>query len=68
MRTRLRLEQSPSSPLGPAPGHGARLPAFAWDATVEVKTTCLDDGGVKVTYTVSLGEAAAPGDVSPPTT
>jgi hypothetical protein len=38
-------------------------PAFAWDATVEVKTTCLDDGRVKVTYTVTAFEAGHAADV-----
>ncbi len=49
MRTRLRLGAAASV------GLGALLlatvlasPALAWDATVEVKTKCLDDGRVKV--------------------
>jgi hypothetical protein len=38
-------------------------PAFAWDATVEVKAKCLDDGRVKVKYTVTAWEADHAADV-----
>ena len=64
MRTRLRLGAAASV------GLGALLlatvlasPAFAWDATVQVKATCLDDGRVKVTYTVTAFEAGHAADV-----
>jgi hypothetical protein len=64
MRTRLRLGAAG------AVGLGALLlatvlasPALAWDATVEVKTKCLDDGRVKVKYTVTAWEADHAADV-----
>ena len=64
MRTRLRLGAAASV------GLGALLlatvlasPAFAWDATVQVKATCLDDGRVEVTYTVTAFEAGHAADV-----
>jgi uncharacterized surface anchored protein len=64
MRTRLRLGAAASV------GLGALLlatvlasPALAWDATVEVKTKCLDDGRVKVKYTVTAWEADHAADV-----
>jgi hypothetical protein len=38
-------------------------PAFAWDASVEVKAKCLDDGRVKVKYTVTAWEAGHAADV-----
>jgi uncharacterized surface anchored protein len=64
MRTRLRFGAAASV------GLGALLlatvlasPALAWDATVEVKTKCLDDGRVKVKYTVTAWEADHAADV-----
>ena len=64
MRTRLRLGAAASV------GLGALLlatvlasPALAWDAAVEVKTKCLDDGRVKVKYTVTAWEADHAADV-----
>ena len=64
MRTRLRLGAAASV------GLGALLlatvlasPALAWDATVEVKAKCLDDGRVKVKYTVTAWEADHAADV-----
>jgi hypothetical protein len=64
MRTRLRLGAAASV------GLGALLlatvlasPALAWDAAVEVKTKCLDDGRVKVKYTVTAWDADHAADV-----
>jgi uncharacterized surface anchored protein len=64
MRTRLRLGAAASV------GLGALLlatvlasPALAWDAAVEVKTKCLDDGRVKVKYTVTAWEVDHAADV-----
>jgi uncharacterized surface anchored protein len=64
MRTRLRLGAAASV------GLGALLlatvlasPALAWDAAVEVKAKCLDDGRVKVKYTVTAWEADHAADV-----
>jgi hypothetical protein len=65
MRTRLRLGAAM------AVGLGALLlatafasPAFAWDASVEVKAKCLDNGDVGVKYVVSAWEAGHAADVS----
>jgi hypothetical protein len=65
MRTRLRLGAAA------AVGLGALLlatvlasPALAWDASVEVKAKCLDNGDVGVKYVVSAWEAGHAADVS----
>jgi hypothetical protein len=65
MRTRLRLGAAM------AVGLGALLlatvlasPALAWDASVEVKAKCLDNGDVGVKYVVSAWEAGHAADVS----
>jgi hypothetical protein len=65
MRTRLRLGSAM------AVGLGALLlatvlasPALAWDASVEVKAKCLDNGDVGVKYVVSAWEAGHAADVS----
>jgi hypothetical protein len=64
MRTRLRLGAVTVVALGALLlATALASPAFAWDATVEVKTTCLDDGRVKVTYTVTAFEAGHAADV-----
>jgi hypothetical protein len=64
MRTRLRLGAVTAVALGALLlATALASPAFAWDATVEVKTTCLDDGRVKVTYTVTAFEAGHAADV-----
>jgi LPXTG-motif cell wall-anchored protein len=65
MRTRFRLGAAM------AVGLGALLlatvlasPALAWDASVEVKAKCLDNGDVGVKYVVSAWEAGHAADVS----
>jgi hypothetical protein len=65
MRTRLRLGAAM------AVGLGALLlatvlasPALAWDAGIEVKAKCLDNGDVGVKYIVSAWEAGHAADVS----
>jgi hypothetical protein len=64
MRTRLRLGAVTVVALGALLlATALASPAFAWDATVEVKTTCLDDGRVEVTYTVTAFEAGHAADV-----
>ena len=64
MRTRLRLGAVTVVALGALLlATALASPAFAWDATVEVKTTCVDDGRVKVTYTVTAFEAGHAADV-----
>jgi uncharacterized surface anchored protein len=64
MRTRLRLGAVTVVALGALLlATALASPAFAWDATVEVKTECLDDGRVKVTYTVTAWEADHAADV-----
>jgi hypothetical protein len=64
MRTRLRLGAVTVVALGALLlATALASPAFAWDATVEVKTECLDDGRVKVTYTVTAFEAGHAADV-----
>jgi hypothetical protein len=64
MRTRLRLGAVTVVALGALLlATALSSPAFAWDATVEVKTKCLDDGRVKVTYTVTAWEADHAADV-----
>jgi hypothetical protein len=64
MRTRLRLGAVTVVALGALLlATALASPAFAWDATVEVKTKCLDDGRVKVKYTVTAWEADHAADV-----
>ena len=64
MRTRLRLGAVTIVALGALLlATALASPAFAWDATVEVKAKCLDDGRVKVTYTVTAFEAGHAADV-----
>lgn len=64
MRTRLRLGAVTVVALGALLlATALASPAFAWDATVEVKATCLDDGRVEVTYTVTAFEAGHAADV-----
>ena len=64
MRTRLRLGAVTVVALGALLlATALASPAFAWDATVKVKATCLDDGRVKVTYTVTAFEAGHAADV-----
>jgi hypothetical protein len=64
MRTRLRLGAVTAVALGALLlATALASPAFAWDATVEVKTKCLDDGRVKVKYTVTAWEADHAADV-----
>jgi hypothetical protein len=64
MRTRLRLGAAATVGLGALLlATALASPAFAWDATVEVKTKCLDDGSVKVKYTVTAWEADHAADV-----
>jgi hypothetical protein len=64
MRTRLRLGAVTVVALGTLLlATALASPAFAWDATVEVKTKCLDDGRVKVKYTVTAWEADHAADV-----
>ena len=64
MRTRLRLGAVTVVALGALLlATALASPAFAWDATVEVKAKCLDDGRVKVKYTVTAWEADHAADV-----
>ena len=64
MMTRLRLGAVTVVALGALLlATALASPAFAWDATVEVKTKCLDDGTVKVKYTVTAWEAGHAADV-----
>jgi hypothetical protein len=64
MRTRLRVGAVTVVALGALLlATALASPAFAWDATVEVKTKCLDDGRVKVKYTVTAWEADHAADV-----
>ena len=64
MRTRLRLGAVTVVALGALLlATALASPAFAWDATVEGKTKCLDDGSVKVKYTVTAWEADHAADV-----
>ena len=64
MRTRLRLGAVTVVALGALLlATALASPAFAWDATVEVKTKCLDDGRIKVKYTVTAWEADHAADV-----
>ena len=64
MRTRRRLGAATAVGLGALLlATALASPAFAWDATVEVKAKCLDDGRVKVKYTVTAWEADHAADV-----
>ena len=64
MRTRLRLGAVTVVALGALLlATALASPAFAWDATVKVKAKCLDDGKVKVKYTVTAWEADHAADV-----
>ena len=64
MRTRLRLGAATVVALGALLlATALASPAFAWDAAVEVKAKCLDDGRVKVKYTVTAWEGDHAADV-----
>jgi hypothetical protein len=65
MRTRLRLGAAMAVGLGALLlATALASPAFAWDASVEVKAKCLDNGDVGVKYVVSAWEAGHKADVS----
>ena len=65
MRIRLRLGAAMAVGLGALLlATALASPAFAWDASVEVKAKCLDNGDVGVKYVVSAWEAGHKADVS----
>jgi hypothetical protein len=65
MRTRLRLGAATVVALGALLlATALASPAFAWDATVDVKAWCLDNGDVRVKYTVKAWEAGHAADVT----
>jgi hypothetical protein len=65
MRTRLRLGAAAAVGLGALLlATALASPASAWDASVEVKAKCLDNGDVGVKYVVSAWEAGHKADVS----
>jgi hypothetical protein len=65
MRTRLRLGAATAIGLGALLlATALASPAFAWDASVEVKAKCLENGDVGVKYVVSAWEAGHAADVA----
>jgi hypothetical protein len=65
MRTRLRLGAVTVVALGALLlATALASPAFAWDASIDVRAKCLDNGDVGVKYTVTAWEAGHAADVS----
>jgi hypothetical protein len=65
MRTRLRLGAATVVALGALLlATALASPAFAWDASIDVKAKCLDNGDVGVKYTVAAWEGGHAADVS----
>jgi hypothetical protein len=65
MRTRLRLGAATVVALGALLlATALASPAFAWDASLEVKAKCLDNGDVGVKYVVTAWEAGHAADVT----